>query len=73
MSLDQAGMILCALKNVLQQHQTAHDRPWPTGSEWQTLHDAIAATGFEVDDGRSLAGVKEWQSTLNAALRIPAS
>lgn len=71
-NLDQAGMILYALKTILQEHQKEHGRPWPTDSEWRTINNAIAATGFKVDAPFSRAGMEEWESTLTAALRVPA-
>lgn len=43
-----------------------------TNSEWRTINDAIAATGFEIDAPFSRAGMEEWRSTLEASLRVPA-
>lgn len=36
-SLEQAGMILNALKNVLRERQVVHGRVSPTASEWVAL------------------------------------
>lgn len=65
-------MILYALKTVLQERQKTYGRSSPTASEWRTINDAITATGFRVDAPFSRAGMEEWQSTLESALRIPA-
>lgn len=66
--LEQAGMILYALKRVLQEHQSEHDRSSPTEDEWLTINRAIAATGFSVDEPWSRAGMGEWHATLEDAL-----
>lgn len=65
-------MILYALKEILRERQKEHGRPWPTDSEWQTINNAITATGFEIDAPFSRAGMQEWQSSLEAGLRAPA-
>ncbi|MCT7372677.1 hypothetical protein [Mycolicibacterium llatzerense] len=70
--LDQAGMILAALKTVLRERQIDHRRPWPTDREWRAINAAIEATGFKIDEPFSRGGMQEWQSTLEAALRLPA-
>lgn len=70
--LDQAGMILYALKDILHERQKEHGRPWPTDSEWQTINEAITATGFKINAPFSRGGMEEWRSSLEAALRVPA-
>lgn len=68
-NLEQAGMILHALKNLLRERQVVHGRVYPTDSDWVAIDRAIAATGFKVDDPSARAGSHGWQSTLDSALR----
>ncbi len=50
-NLEQAGMILHALKNLLRERQAVHGRGgYPTDSDWLTIDRAIAATGFKLDE-----------------------
>ena len=69
-NLEQAGMILHALKNLLRERQAVHGRGgYPTDSDWVAIDRAIAATGFKVDEPVARAGSDGWQSTLESALR----
>ncbi|MUL61161.1 hypothetical protein B5P44_01005 [Mycobacterium sp. CBMA 213] len=69
-NLEQAGMILHALKNLLRERQVVHGRGgYPSDSDWVTIDRAIAATGFKVDEPVARAGSDGWQSTLESALR----
>ncbi len=68
-NIEQAGMILHALKNLLRERQVVHGRVYPTDSDWVAIDRAIAATGFKVDDPSARAGSDGWQSTLDSALR----
>ncbi len=68
-NVEQAGMILHALKNLLRERQVVHGRVQPTDSDWLTIDRAIAATGFKADDPRAQARSHGWQSTLDSALR----
>ncbi|EFG78803.1 MULTISPECIES: hypothetical protein [Mycobacterium] len=66
--VEQAGMILYALKKILQERQKLRGVSSPTEDEWRAINGAIAATGFKVDEPWSSAGMGEWQATLEHAL-----
>lgn len=73
-NLEQAGMIIHALKNLLRERQVVHGRGgYPTDSDWLTIDRAIAATGFEINAPAARAGSEGWQSTLESALRRSAN
>ncbi|RIS55378.1 hypothetical protein [Mycobacteroides abscessus] len=67
--LDQAGAILTALKRVVREKQKASGRQYPTKDEWLTIDSAIKATGFDINAAFSSGAVREWQTTLESALR----